>query len=131
MRDKILSEISSACDDLMYISEQDAPITAFVSDLSEEQAQEETLLHLPVKDNEKIEEIDFDSFFERLTSEKDWHGEKEKERTRKFRALKKTLKDNLTHLQVLKLGRIRKGIFVVGRDKNNRLMGVRTESVET
>lgn len=131
MRDKILSEISRACDDLIYISEQDAPITAFLSDLTGDEERQETLFHLSAKANEKIEEIDFDNFFERLTGEKDWHGEKEKERARKFRALKKTLENSLTQLQVLKLGRIRKDIFVVGHDKDNRLMGVRTESVET
>ncbi|MFN0140073.1 MAG: nuclease A inhibitor family protein [Pyrinomonadaceae bacterium] len=131
MRNKILSEISRVCDDLIYISEQDAPMTAFVSDLTGEEEREVTLFRLSAKANEKIEQIDFNIFFERLTGAKDWHGEKEKERARKFLALKRTLENNLKQLQVLKLGRIRKDIFVVGRDKDNRLMGVRTESVET
>lgn len=131
MRDKILSEILSACDDLIYISEQDAPITAFLSDRTGEEARGVTPRHLSAKADENIEEVDLDSFFERLTSEKDWYGEEEKERARRFRVLKKTLEDNLTRLQVLKLGRITKDIFVVGRDKDDRLMGVMTESVET
>lgn len=130
-RDKILSEIEHACDGLIYISEQDAPITAFVSERSAEQAPEEILRHLSGETYERIEEVEFDDFFERLTGDKDWHGAKEKEKVEKFRALKKTLEDNLTQLQALKFGRIRKNIFVVGRDKDNRLVGIRTESVET
>lgn len=130
-REKILSEISRACDGLIYISEQDAPITAFVSERSQEQRPEEILRHLSVETDEPVEELEFDDFFERLTGDRDWHREEEKERVEKFRALKKILEDNLTQLQVLKFGRIRKNIFVVGRDKDNRLVGIRTESVET
>jgi len=131
MRDKILSEISRSCEGLIYISETDEPITAFLSERRADEKPEKTLLQLSTKTNEQVEEINFDNFFERLTGEKDWHGAKEKERVQKFRALKKTLEDNLTQLKVLKFGRVRKDIFVVGRDKDNRLLGVRTESVET
>ena len=131
MRDKILSEISRSCEGLVYISETDEPITAFLSERRADEKPEKTLLQLSTKTNEQAEELNFDNFFERLTGEKDWHGAKEKERVQKFRALKKTLEDNLTQLKVLKFGRVRKDIFVVGRDKDNRLLGVRTESVET
>ncbi|MGB7202723.1 MAG: nuclease A inhibitor family protein [Pyrinomonadaceae bacterium] len=131
MRDKILSEISRSCEGLIYISETDEPITAFLSERRADEKPEKTLLQLSTKTNEQVEEINFDNFFERLTGERDWHGAKEKERVQKFRALKKTLEDNLTQLKVLKFGRVRKDIFVVGRDKDNRLLGVRTESVET
>lgn len=131
MRDKILSEISRSCEGLIYISETDEPITAFLSGHRADEKPENTLLQLSPNTNDQAEEINFDNFFERLTGEKDWHGAKEKERVQKFRTLKKTLEDNLTQIKVLKFGRVRKDIFVVGRDKDNRLLGVRTESVET
>ena len=70
-------------------------------------------------------------FFERLTAEKDWHSAKEKVRAEKFRALKRVLEDNLSELKVFKIGRVRKDIFIVGLDKDGRLVGARTESVET
>lgn len=131
MRDKILSEISRACEGLVYISETDSPITAFLSGPGNDETDEETLSHITSASNNDVEEIDFHLFFERLIAERDWHGAKEKERAQKFRALKSTLEDNLSELKVFKIGRVRKEIFVVGRDKDNRLMGVRTESVET
>lgn len=131
MRDKILSEISRSCEGLIYISETDEPITAFLSERRADEKPENTLLQLSPNTNDQAEEINFDNFFERLTRERDWHGAIEKERVQKFRTLKKTLEDNLTQLKVLKVGRVRKDIFVVGRDKDNRLLGVRTESVET
>lgn len=131
MRDKILSEISRACDGLVYISETDAEITSFLNERANDETHEEILSHITSGSNNDIEEIDFQFFFERLIAEKGWHGAKEKERAQKFRALKSTLEDNLSELRVFKIGRVRKEIFVVGRDKDNRLMGVRTESVET
>lgn len=130
MRDKILSEISRACAGLIYISEQDAPITVFLSDQAAGDSVD-ALLDLTGQTNAPVDEITFDDFFGRLTADKDWHAAREKERVEKFRELRKTLEQNLTHLQVLKVGRVRKSIFVVGRDKDNRLVGVRTESVET
>lgn len=130
MRDKILSEISRACTGLIYISEQDAPITVFLSDQAAGDSVD-ALLDLTGQTNAPVDEITFDDFFGRLTADKDWHAAREKERVEKFRELRKTLEQNLTHLQVLKVGRVRKSIFVVGRDKDNRLVGVRTESVET
>lgn len=129
--DKILSEISRACDGLVYISEQDAPITAFLSGRKPSEKLEETLSFLSSKTGEEVEEVKFEIFFERLTADKDWHRAREKEIANKFRVLKQTLKDNLSELKVFKIGRVRKEIFVVGRDKDNRLVGVRTESVET
>lgn len=131
MRDKILSKISRACDGLFYISETDAPITAFLSESANDEPHREILSHITNASNSDVEEIDLYMFFERLIAEKDWHGAKEKERAQKFRALKLTLEDNLSNLKVFKIGRVKKKIFVVGRDKDDRLLGVMTESVET
>lgn len=130
-RDKILEKISRACDGLVYISERDAPITAFLSEPANVETIDSNLTHVTSVPNDGPEEMDFELFFARLSVEKDWHGAKEKERVQKFRVLKSTLEDNLSELKVFKFGRVRKEIFVVGRDKDDRLMGVRTESVET
>lgn len=130
-QDKILEKISRTCDKLVYISEQDAPVTAFLSGRATDETVEHNLQHFTSASDNDLEETDFDVFFKRLIAERDWHGPKETERAKKFRALKSTLEDNLTDLRVFKFGRVRKDIFVVGRDKDNRLLGVRTESVET
>ena len=131
MQDKILEKISHACVGLVYISETDAPITPFLIEPTTEEKIEKAISGLSLKKEEQIEEISFDNFFERLTAEKDWHGAKELEIVAKFRVLRRILEENLTELKVFKIGRVRKDIFVAGRDKDNRIVGVRTESVET
>jgi hypothetical protein len=130
-RDKIFQKIAHACDGLVYISETDAPIKAFLSEQTTEETHEKILSHLAIKHDEPVEEINFDLFFERLTTEKDWHGAKEKARAEKFRALKRLLEDDLSELKVFKFGRVRKEIFIVGLDKDGRLVGAKTEAVET
>jgi hypothetical protein len=130
-RDKILSKIAHECDGLVYISETDAPIRAFLSEETTTETHEKVLSHLVDKHDEPVEELSFDLFFERLTAEKDWYGEKEKIRARKFQALKQMLEDNLSELRVIKIGRVRKEIFIVGLDKDRRLVGAKTEAVET
>ncbi len=130
-RDNILSKISRASDGLVYISETEAPIKIFLCEQESNETIEKTLLRHTQTTDVQIEAISFDSFFERLTTDKDRHNAKEKERVKKFCALRQTLMDNLSELKVFKIGRVRKEIFVVGRDKDDRLVGVRTESVET
>lgn len=129
--DKIFQKLAQACDGLVYISEADAPITAFSSKQTTDETNGNILSQVVGKPDEPIEETTFDLFFERLIAEKDWHGEKEKALVEKFRALKKLLEDNLSELRVIKVGRVRKEIFVVGLDKNKRIVGVQTQSVET
>ena len=130
-RDDILSKLSRACDGLVYISETDAPFSAFLLETATEEVLEKTLSRFADRPDDEVEETDLDTFFERLTAEKDWHGEIEKGRVRKFQALKQTLEYILSGLRVFKIGRIRRDIFIIGVDKDNRRVGVRTQSVET
>jgi hypothetical protein len=116
---------------LVYISETDATLIAFSLEHATKATLEKDLCRFADRANEQVEETDFGIFFERLTAEKDWYGDKEKQRARRFQALKHTLEDNLTDLRVIKIGRVRRDIFVVGLDKGNRHVGVRTQSVET
>lgn len=130
-RDNILSKISRACDGLVYISETDAPFSAFLLENATEETLEKTLSRFADRPDDEVEETDLDTFFQRLTAEKDWHGEVEKERVKKFQALKQTLEHILSGLRVFRIGRIRRDIFIVGVDKDSRRVGVRTQSVET
>ena len=111
--------IATACEGLIYMSETDAPVLP----LSGSDAKEIT--------DGPTQEISFDDFFQRLTEIKDWHGEREKERAKKFSELRKLLEENLRNLKVLRTGKIRINIYVVGTDINGHMMGVTTKAVET
>lgn len=129
--DALFKRIEQACEGLIYISETDAPVTAFAGDQTPD-ITSETILRQTGRDaNEHIEEAPFHEVFGRLTAHKDWHGEREIERAKKFLELKKLLEENLRDLKVFRIGTIQLAIYAVGIDKGGYLMGVTTRAVET
>jgi len=123
--------ISKACEGLTYTSETDAPMTLFCGQSADEITSEIILQQAGHDPNTPAEEVAFDAFFERLTEIKDWYGDAEKARAKKFSELRGLLKENLQDLKVLKAGEIQLDIFAVGRDKDGLVMGVKTKAVET
>lgn len=127
---RLFREIEEACKGLIYISETDAQVTAFDGGIAVPDGK--TILpHAGVADDQNVEERSFSDFFSRLTLVREWHGDAETQRVKKFLELQKLLEENLNDLKVYRVGSIRLAIFVVGVDKNGYLMGVRTSAVET
>ena len=126
---KLLAEIEKSTSGLVYISETDAPIEPFFGGKSERINVNQIVQH--VSDSSDHETVNAEQFFARLTTEKDWFGEKEKETARRFSALQKLLDENLRDLTVVKIGRIQLEIYVVGLDADNNLIGIKTKAVET
>ncbi len=126
----LFHEIEAACEGLIYLSETDAPVTAFAG-MRAVPDREKFLHQAGFSDDQGIEERSFSDLFARLTSVREWYGDAEKERAKKFLELQKLLEENLYELKVFRVGSIRLDIFAVGVDKNGYLMGVRTHAVET
>ncbi len=49
----------------------------------------------------------------------------------KFKRLKQLLIENLNELHVYRVGRVAIDIFVVGRDREGNLAGIKTKAIET
>ncbi len=123
--------LKTACEGLIYISETDAPITP-VSGPEAKAVTASLILEYIAKDGDPpVEEKNFDEFFDRLTAVQDWHGDREKEKTKKFLELRQLLEENLGDLKVFRIGRVRIDILVAGLDSGRRLAGIRTTAVET
>ena len=128
---ELFDRIAAVCEGLIYVSETDAPVTAFAAKDTAEITRE-AILHESGRDaNEPIEMIGFDDLFARLTAIKDWFGERETKRASAYVELKELLEASLTELKVIRIGAIRVSIFVVGKDNNGCVMGVTTTAVET
>lgn len=127
---KLIETFEKAADGLAYISETDAPFTAFVSDEPVEQttAALKKFLNLGGK---KFEEVAFDEFFERLTRPREWHQASDKKQIAKYKKLRSTLEAELKDLRVLRSGRVHIDIFIVGFLPDNRPAGTRTNAIET
>jgi hypothetical protein len=123
--------IGRACEGLVYISETDHPVIPFLGTAAERVTAEAAADASGVEFREPVETIPFGVFFARLTVERDWFGTEEKEIAARFRALQAALEAELTDISVYRFGQVQIDIVVAGRDKNSRIRGVRTRSVET
>ena len=129
--DNFAGQVKQLSEGLYYISETDAEISPFIGSQAEAVTKDEILRQTKSAANAPVEERDFAEIFARLTKIQDWFGDEEKETAGKFTKLKEFLEKNLKDLKVFKIGSIRLKVYFVGLDGEGRLMGIRTEAVET
>jgi hypothetical protein len=72
-----------------------------------------------------------DEFFARAIQEEDWHDEEERETVKRFQNLVSVLKQNLSHLQVFRVGNINIDAYIVGVTPSGDWTGLSTKLVET
>ena len=123
--------IETACDGLIYISETDSTVRLVFTDKRDAENLEDAILMLAGEKTSEISESSADAFFSRLILDREWHGEIEKGRVRRFRILKDLLYTNLADLGQYRLGKTRITIYVIGLDVAGNITGIQTEAVET
>ena len=129
--DELFTALSRASRGLTYVSEIDAEIEPIlVSSPGELSIDQFVKSRLPGKDL-PVKATTADEFFDRLVTDKDWHSESERKTIRRFRRLKKILFDNLCDIRVIRAGRVKIDIFVLGHDHSGNIAGISTRSVET
>jgi GTPase len=72
-----------------------------------------------------------DDFFAIATQEEDWHDQEERETVQRFHNLVSILKQNLSQLQVYRVGSIDIDAYIVGVTDGGELAGLSTKLVET
>jgi len=128
---ELFRKIEQVCEGLIYISEADAPVRAFFGKTTDTVTSEIIMQQPDLSPEDGVEERDFDTLFTRLSTIKEWHGEAEIARAKKFLELKTLLEENLSDLKVFRIGTRRLDIYAVGTDKDGNLIGVTTTAVET
>lgn len=123
--------LAAACEGLIYISEMDAPVIPFYGSKAETVTGETILRQAGLPADSPVTELSLDAFFGRLTEIREWYGETEKQRAKKFSELQTLLGENLSDPKVFRVGRVQVDIFAVGLDSDGRLAGVTTKAVET
>lgn len=129
--DNFVEQAASLCAGLYYMSETDAEIKPFAGQKAGAVSVEEILRQTKAAAGMAVEERNFAEIFARLTEIQDWYGEEEKATAEKFERLNEFLERNLRDLKVFKVGSRRLKIYFVGLDREDRLMGIQTEAVET
>lgn len=123
--------LAAACEGLIYISETDSPVTPFYGSATESVTGETLLQQANLPGDSPVSELSLNAFFGRLTEIRDWYGDVEKLRAKKFSELQTLLGENLNDPKVFRVGRVQVDIFAVGIDKDGCVAGVRTKAVET
>ena len=126
---KLLAEIEKSTSGLVYISETDAPIEPFFCGQVESVDVSQVVQQMFGSVN--FQTVNAKQFFARLTVEREWFGEQEKQTAHRFSVLQKLLEANLRDIKVFKIGHIQIEIYVVGLDAHNNLIGIKTKAVET
>ncbi len=120
-KDVVLEALKKATRGLKYTSETEADLGAFVwegGDLSKDFLAEKA----GAEKGTAVEETTLDDFLHAVPSE---------DRT-KFKKLEKVLQEQLSGVKVYKVGEeAEKEVYVVGKTKDGRWAGVKTQVVET
>jgi len=75
--------------------------------------------------------VNVDKFFARATQEEYWHDEEELEMVQRFQTRVSILKQNLSQLQVYRMGNINIDAYIVGMTTSGDGTGLSTKLVET
>ena len=130
--DDLIHSLRRLTGDLIFTSETDAPVDVIhggkVSILSMENVLKQFAENRP---GEPVQEISPREFFDRLVKIREWYGTEERNRAIRYAELRDLLKDSLRDLKVFRVGRVQIDIYVVGLNKEDELVGIRTKAIET
>lgn len=124
----LLQELQQASEGLLFMSENDYPLTAFVWEKAADGFNPDLLLaRAGHPAGTLVETRTVDNFFRNAIRD-DLYGE---EAAARFRQVVELLKARLTDIQVYRLGEISIDVYVVGKTSTGDLAGYSTRVIET
>lgn len=123
--------LKSLTEGLSYMSESFYDVEPYVRGAEEGAPSAEEFAKGREGEDAAVRELNFDSFFGNYTQEQDWWDDEERTAAKKFQALVKFLKENLSDIKVYRAGDVEADVYVVGKTKSGGYAGVKTKVVET
>jgi hypothetical protein len=124
--------LEQAAAGLTYPSETDAPWTAFAwPDAAGPPTGEGVRRRGRHKPDAPVEERSVDELFAPLVQEQGWYGDEEKADAAKNRSLLAAVQGLLTQPKVVRVGKRKVAVYVVGQAKEGGWAGLKTTAVET
>ncbi|MGD1919042.1 MAG: nuclease A inhibitor family protein [Pleurocapsa sp.] len=128
---KLIEELSAACEGLTWMSESDYP-WQIVSWQGETKINSEILKgYYKYAPEIKVLTKTLSSFFESVIVEQKWHDEIEKLETLRYQNLYRWFNNNLKDIQVFLVGEIEVDVYILGKSKDNSIIGLSTKVIET
>lgn len=131
MTDSIAHQLQQASEGLLFGSETDAPFEVIHWPTQEDLTPAKLLQLTNHPPDAPVEIVSVDEFFDVANADEDWHDEEEQETVKRFQNLVNTLKQNLSQLQVYRVGSIDIYAYIVGVTDGGELAGLSTKLVET
>ncbi|MEG3920644.1 MULTISPECIES: nuclease A inhibitor family protein [unclassified Microcoleus] len=131
MTDSIATQLKQASEGLLFGSETDAPFEVIHWPAQGELTPAKLLQLTEHSPDAPVKLVSVDKFFAISTQEEDWHDEEEEETAKRFQNLVSVLKQNLSQLQVYRVGSIEIDVYIVGETDGGGLAGLSTKLVET
>jgi hypothetical protein len=131
MTDSIATQLKQASNGLLFLSESDAPFEVIHWQTQEQLTPAKLLQLTNHPPDAPVELRTVDDFFAIATVEEDWHDQDERETVQRFHNLVSILKQNLSQLQVYRVGSIDIDAYIVGVTDGGELVGLSTKLVET
>jgi hypothetical protein len=131
MTDSIATQLQQASTGLIFGSETDAPFEVIHWPTQEELTPAKLLQLTNHPPDAPVEIVSVDEFFDVANAEEDWHDEEERETVQRFQNLVNILKQNLSQLQVYRVGSVEIDAYIVGVTDGGGWAGLSTKLVET
>ncbi|MEG5175417.1 nuclease A inhibitor family protein [Microcoleus sp. B3-D7] len=131
MTDSIATQLKQASEGLLFLSETDSPFEVVTWPAQGELTPTKLLQLTNHPPNASVEIVSVDEFFNTPTAEEDWHDQEERETAERFQNLVSILKQNLSQLQIYRVGSIEIDVYIIGVTDGGGLAGLSTKLVET
>lgn len=131
MTNAITTQLKQASEGLLFISETDAPFEVIQWQTQGELTPAKLLQLTEHPPDAPVEIVSVDEFFDTHTAEEDWHDQEERETVKRFQNLVSVLKQNLSQLQVYRIGSVEIDAYIIGMTDDGELAGLSTKVVET
>ena len=127
---ELINQLQQASEGLLWQSESDYPFeTVYLENVNN--INSKLLQNTNSTDDTTIEIRELDSFFSRVTEEKDWYNDEEIAECQRYRDLVNLLKTHLTDIKVYRIGSCEVNCYILGQTESGSVAGLSTISVET
>jgi|SRR6476646_6588251 len=128
---EIVPLLQQSVEGLLCMSESEAPFEAFLWDVQPPITPEMVLQQTQHPSDAPFETVSLEQFFEVATEEQDWYGPEEQEQAKKYQHLVEVIKNNLSDVQVYKIGKTKIDVYILGMIASGQIAGISTQVVET
>lgn len=124
--------LQNAIQNLLWISESDAPFEVVMWNQSIDHLGDHTLLQLIDRpETTPVETVAIDQFFAPAIQIQDWQSEEDTAIVHQYQQLVDVLKQHLQNLRVYRVGEVELEIYILGTTQSGHTAGLVTKAVET